>query len=374
MQVDENTMLRVLGKACRVFLLEPNYPRKYPPLGLAKISTYLKTKGVDVVFGRAYNGEDCDLVCITSLFTFQSAKVLQAIDQVLFRIPEKQILLVGVLASLLPRFVDKARPSVMVFRGYSKELDKCPPDYAVDSRLEEPWTKFSFVFTGRGCPNKCAYCAVWRIEPEMWINPNWRMAIDPDKPYVMISDNNLSACDQSHIEDVVIYCAEHKKKVVFDNGFDCKHITPEMAKLLAKVKYTRRGMRLAFDRIEEDGVFQAAVEHLKANGVPKSQIMVYVLFNFRDTPEEAHYRMRECVRLGVRPYPQLYEPLNKLDRKTRHVGKHWNLGLLRQFRHYWMMAGIYSKMTFEEYCDKESARTNSPPPKPTAPGLWAGNR
>jgi len=45
-------------------------------------------------------------------------------------------------------------------------------------------------------------------------------------------------------------------------------------------------MRLAFDRIEEDGIFQHAINMLKDNGVPRNAIMSYCLFNFMDTPQD----------------------------------------------------------------------------------------
>ena len=38
----------------RVLLLEPNYPNKYPPVGLMKLATYYRRLGWDVVF---YKGE-----------------------------------------------------------------------------------------------------------------------------------------------------------------------------------------------------------------------------------------------------------------------------------------------------------------------------
>lgn len=353
MGVDEATMLSMLRSAKAAFLLEPPYKRKYPPLGLGKLASYLRENGTDVQFGRTYEGQQCDLVCVTTLFTFESEAVFAAIDSVRFFNSSVPILMGGVFASLMPRVIEKRYPGIHLFTGYSPTLDQYPPDYELATDVEEPWSRFSYVFTSRGCPNKCPYCAVWRIEPGRWVNPAWRDAIVDDRPYVMISDNNLSVQPMGHIEEVIVHCAEKEKRILFDNGFDCKHISAEMAELLARAKYTRKGMRLAFDRIEEDGTFQTAVERLIEAGVPKSQIMAYVLFNFTDTPEDADYRMRECVRLGIRPYPQVYEPLNILDRKRRFVGKHWSKRLLGVFRRFWLMNGFYTRMTFKDYLRQE---------------------
>lgn len=345
--IDEGEMLGLLAKAKTTFLLEPPYRRKYVPLGLAKIAAFAKAQGGQVRFGRHYDGWPCDLVCVTSLFTYDSRKVRDAVTQVRFLAPSTPILLGGVYASLMPKHA--LADGVAIFQGYSRELETYIPDYDIDWGVGEPWDGFSFTFTSRGCPNRCPYCAVPKLEGATWVNPTWKEHVVDDKPNAMVSDNNLSACPSEHVEAVIDFLVEKRKRVVFDNGFDCKFVTPKMAEMLARLRFTRHGMRLAFDRIEEDGTFQAAVRSLIEAGVPKGQIMAYVLFNFRDTPKEADYRMRECVRLGVRPYPQRFTPLNATSRESPFVGRHWTKGLLRAFRNFWLMAGYYTKATFEEW-------------------------
>lgn len=353
--INETEAIALIKSAKKIVLLEPQYKRKYLPLGLAKIATLAKRNGSEVLFQRNYSPRNEDLVCITSLFTYDSFEVLDAIRGIRFVNPKVKVLVGGVYASLMPEEILKRYDDVEVFQGYSKELDLCPPDYSIDWHIEEPWGDFSFVFTTRGCPNKCAYCSVWRIEPEIWVNPNWKEHIDKEKPFVMISDNNLSAQPMSHIEDICQYLIDNNKSVVFDNGFDCKHITPELAKLMGKLKFGRNGMRLAFDRIEEDGMFQKAVQLLIDSGVSKSNIMAYALFNFTDTPQEADYRMRECVKLGIRPYPQQYTPLNKTNRDETYIGKYWTKQLLRAFRFFWLMQGYFVNTTFEKFAQQNSA-------------------
>ena len=356
MLLKEKELIELLDTTKNALLIEPKYRRKYIPLGLAKIASYIKNRGGSVTFSRECDiHKDFDAVFITSLFTYDSAKVIDVLNKVYhvygpnpFLEKQVPIVLGGIYASLMTKHAAE-NTKANIFKGYSKVLDQTPPDYTMDWTLDKPWDKFSFVFTSRGCPNKCGYCAVWRIEPKQWINPTWQDHIDMNKPYVMISDNNLSALDDSHIDNVIKFMVDNKKSVVFDNGFDCKHISSDMAKSLARLKFTRHGMRLAFDRIEEDGIFQDAVEKLKSAGVPKSQIMAYTLFNFNDTPQEADYRMRQCVKLGIRPYPQCYTPLNKTDRKTPYIGKYWTKNLVRVYRFFWLMAGYFNKMTFEEF-------------------------
>lgn len=342
-------MIQMLKEAKKVVLIEPEYRRKYIPLGLAKIATFVKNNGGEVIFKRKYAPENEDLVCVTSLFTYQSEKVLQVLIDIEKLNKSVNVIVGGVYATLMPEDIQSKFPNVNIFKGYSKKLDLCPPDYSIDWGVEDPWNEFSFVFTTRGCPNRCPYCAVSRTEPEQWVNPNWKKHIDLAKPCVMISDNNLSSQPIEHVKEVCNFLIEHKKKVVFDNGFDCKYITPEIAELLSKIKYVGGGLRLAFDRIQDDIVFQKAIKMLLDAGIKKHSIMAYVLFNFTDTPIEAIYRANECVKLGIRPYPQMYTPLNKKDRNEVYLGKHWTKNLAGAFRFFYLMAGCYKKYGFIDW-------------------------
>ena len=351
MIVDEEQVLDLLAKSNRVFLLEPPYRRKYIPLGLAKISSYVNAHGGTTTFGRHYAGP-ADLICCTSLFTTESESVDRSLEECEFLDEGTPVLLGGVYASLMGDQISERYPNVMVFKGYSKALDQVVPDYAMSWEVESPWDDYSFTFTSRGCPNKCAYCAVHRIEKEQWVVPNWRDLIVDNKTFAMISDNNLSAYPD-HLIELVGFLSDKRKRVVFDNGLDCKLITPDLAKHLSTLRYVRAGLRLAFDRIEEDGVFQGAVRMLLDAGISKDNIMVYVLFNFMDTPKEADYRMRECAKLGVRPYPQKYTPILRTDSKD-YVGKHWTGNLARLFRDFWLFAGTYGKYEFGEWIESQT--------------------
>ena len=366
--IDEATLLTYLNQTQQPIIVEPPYRRKYPPMALAKIAGHLKQRGVPYQFVRQYGFEQCDVAFVTSLFTYDAPHVLATIEAIHSWQPNATIIVGGIYATLMTKHIRERCPYVLVFSGYSKHLDQLDPVYDHDWHIEEPWEKFSFVFTTRGCPSRCAYCAVPRIEPGLWINPRWKDLID-EHPYTMISDNNLSSMPEDHLRAVIDHLQKTGKRVVFDNGFDCKFITDEMAGLLAKLRYTRSGMRMAFDRIEEDGVFQQAVERLKKAGVPKSQITAYCLFNFNDRPQDANYRMETCKNLGIRPYPQRFAPLNQVDRKGTFTGKYWTHNLARIFRHFWLMAGYNSKMTFPEFAMRVEELTKGK--MQMAPEDWA---
>lgn len=337
-----------LSNAERTLLVEPGY-RKYIPLGLAKIAGFCRDHKKMVEYTR--RPEKCekrpDLALWTTLFTYDRGAILSSYRKFRKAYPGVPVVFGGIYSTLMPKdLLDETDGSV--FLGYSKYLDGVEPDYSVDWQVNDQWNDFAGVFTSRGCPNACPYCAVGMLEPDTWINPAWKDLLRSDKRNLMISDNNLSSTG-GHFYDVMEELGCLGKRVLFNNGFDCKHIDREKANLMAQVRYVQGGCRLAFDRIEEDGVFQEAVTTLLDAGIPKYSIMAFVLFNFNDTPQDADYRMRECFRMGIRPYPEPYKPLNQLSRRSTFVGKYWTKPLVEAFRYFWLMRGLYANGMFEEW-------------------------
>jgi len=357
--VSEQEMLRLLANSKRVFLLEPNVKRKYLPSGLAKVSGYLKAHGCDVAYGRyfSYSKKRYDLVCLTTCFTYDSAYVHEAIRGVRAIDTDVPILVGGVYATLMPEHLCAGHKNLFIFKACSPVLDMQPPDYSLDYKLSGEFAKYSYLVTTRGCPNNCKYCAVNKLEPRLWINPDWKSLIVDDRPYVMLSDNNLTAFvkKKNHFANVMEYLAALGKPVMFNNGVDNKFVTVGMADMLASVVYRPGGLRLAFDRIVEDGIFQVAVERLLSAGVPQRSIFIFVLYNFDDTPKEAHYRMQECDRLGVWGYPERFIPLDAVSRKPMYVSSNWTANLVRAFFEYWMFKGN-RRFSFEDFIIKRYNR------------------
>jgi len=356
MLIDEKKLLSVLKKSKSVLLLEPRFSRRaYLPLGLAKIATYIKEHGGDAVFKQVYDGNKYDCVCLSTLFTYDSKNIFKAIKQIKFFNPKQKIIIGGIFASLMPEYIlKKTSDDIMVFKGYSKQLDMCIPDYSIDWKIKKEKAKysfndFSFLFSSRGCPNKCAYCAVWRIEKEKWINPNWKNHVMDDKPYVALMDNNISYFSNDHLRNIVNFLNEKNKKVLMDGGIDCKYVTEENAKIYAKINFVENGLRIAFDRIEEDGIFQKAIQMLLDNGVRRRAIMVYVLYNFNDTPREVVYRINQISKFGeIAIYPQKYKPLNLLSHNFL-ISKNWTNNLAKLIFPWARLCGYHRKIKFEDF-------------------------
>lgn len=362
MIIDEKTMMNTIEDSKKTLLIEPPYRKKYIPLGLSKISSALKEKNKEVKFVRKFDFSDVDTIYMTTLFTYYSKIVTDEIDSILefteskFFKSDTKLIIGGIFASLMYKYLEERysrNKNLFIFTGYSKILDSYMPDYDLDNTVDEKWKKFSEVFTTRGCVNSCGYCAVPRLEKEFWINEDWKKSIDMNKPYIMIHDNNITSHNLDHFEKVISFSIENDKRLLFDNGFDNKFITKETAKLMSTAKYCDAGVRLAFDRIEEDGSFQTAVRLLQDAKIPNSKLFAYVLFNFNDKPKDAIYRFEECIRLKIRPYPQAYTPLNHLDKKVIHIGKNWTYSLRNAIRFFFLMRSLYANQSFYDWIKKQ---------------------
>ena len=71
--------------------------------------------------------------------------------------------------------------------------------------------------TTLGCPNKCWFCAAWRIEPEYIELPYWER-----KP--IVCDNNVTAASKAHF-DRVVDSLKGLSDVDINQGLDARLLT-----------------------------------------------------------------------------------------------------------------------------------------------------
>lgn len=334
-----------------VLLLENRFKKKYRNLGLMKFSTYYKNKNWNVDFFSGIDKRNTlkdayDEIIFSTIFTFHFEDDIKTIQYYQQKYPKAKFRVGGISATLMSdKFFEQT--GIMPHSGIYDEIDQLCPDYNLFPNHKMADT--SLVFTSRGCRNKCGFCAVKKLEPTYHINEKWQDSIDLSKPKAMLHDNNLTTGDFNHFKKVMSYLKQHKLNVIFDNGFDCRFFTDDHLREIIGVKFDRCGLRFAFDNMDQDKLIQDTIKKCLDAGITKSKIMVYVLYNYKDTFEEAMYRADEIRKLGCRPYPQQYRPLDDIEYKNKHVSKHWNKKLLRNYRFYWMMPGIYGKQTWDTY-------------------------
>lgn len=152
-----------------------------------------------------------DRVLITTLFTFYADITVETI-RFAQRLAPKEIEVGGIMASVVPEYIEKEtgiKPTTGVL-AVNKIFDDKPIDCLIDdlpldySILEEIDYRFPaedafFGHTTRGCPNRCAFCAVPVLEPKYQsFRPlkdklEYERRMFGERPNLLLMDNNVFA-------------------------------------------------------------------------------------------------------------------------------------------------------------------------------------
>lgn len=345
----------------RVLLVEPGYRNKYPPLGLMKISSYHKLRGDHVEFVKgldpAKREKRWDRVYVATLFTFFWKTTVDAIRYYSPCVSEpNRVFVGGVLATLLAKDVVEETgatvlPGLLDTPGVLDEgdrhvVDHLIPDYSI---LQETDYRYGISdaylsYATRGCPNRCSFCAVNRIEPDfVHYCPVKKQVRGIESVYgpkkdLYLLDNNVLASDcferiVGDLLDLGFYQGakfeNKKRRLDFNQGIDGRLFDETKAALLARTCI--EPVRFAFDHIREKESYVQTV--LRASDFGLDRVATYTLYNYQDTPEDFYERLRVNVELNekhgtrISGFPMRFVPLTA---KTRgHIGVNWNRQLLR---------------------------------------------
>ncbi len=299
----------------QVLLVEPDYYTRYPPLGLLKLAAFHKGRGDEVMLVRGLQPINFSpaRVYVTSLFTWEWKPVWEAVHFYKALFPRSEVWLGGIYASLLP---DHARLSGadVVWEGLFPEAEGLLPDYS----LVPQWDS-SLLFATRGCTRRCGFCAVPRLEGKAFVvHRTVREMVYPGHKKVVFFDNNILSLPQW--KDIFSELVELGLEVDFNQGLDCRYLTPDAAALLAKMRCPL--VRMAFDYSGIRPFVERAIKMLREVGISGRRIIFYVLYNYIDTSEDFFYRVRDLLSWGVVVYPMRYEPLCTLE-KGRYISPRW---------------------------------------------------
>lgn len=316
-------------KPKRVLLIEPSYKAKYPPLGLMKISTYHKQRGDEVRFYKGVRAEvrdqDWDIIYIATMFTYQWKSVIRTIKFYQRQKGNARIIVGGVLASLLAEDLEREtgiRPHV----GLWEDVDRLPPDYSLfDGVYRYPVSDASIGYTTRGCIRRCPFCAVPRLEPQFVPYIPLAPQIDLSKKDLILLDNNVLASPEfpKIIEDIK-RCGFEKgaklngrqRHVDFNQGVDVRLLNEEHMRLLSTIAIYP--LRIAFDHIELKDIYVEKIRLAHKYGIRR--LSNYILYNYKDTPEDFYQRLRINVELNkelglsIFSFPMRYVPLDAKER------------------------------------------------------------
>jgi hypothetical protein len=344
-----------------VLLVEPGFRNKYPPLGLMKISAYHQRRGDHVRFVKGCDAEALssrwDRVYVSTLFTFHWDITLRTIRCYAAAVNRPSDIWVGgVMASLLGDEI-AALTGATVVEGLLNRpgqldedakvvVDELTPDYTILGTVPYKYgLQDAYLgYATRGCPNRCEFCAVSSIEPQFVDYLPLKRQIKSlemlygERHNLVLMDNSVLASRQFDriIGDLIDLGFEkgarlhgRLRRVDFNQGTDARLLTPEKMSLLARTAI--RPLRLAFDDSRLRTVYERGIRLAAEHGV--LELSNYVLFNFKDTPEDFYERLRLNVMLNqqlgthIYSFPMKYVPLDAKDRK--YVGRHWTPRLLR---------------------------------------------
>lgn len=115
----------------------------------------------------------------------------------------------------------------------------------------------------------------------------------------------------------------------FNQGVDCRKINDENMKQLARLAINP--LRIAFDDIKLKDKYCAAVRTAHKHGIKK--ISNYILFNYKDKPEDLYERLRINIELNrelgmqIFSFPMKYSPIDRTDRD--YIGENWTKKSIR---------------------------------------------
>jgi hypothetical protein len=344
-----------------ILLIEPDYRSKFPPLGLMRISMFHKSRGDQVVFTRgkdeAEKEKNWHRIYISTLFTYELPKTIDTIKFYSSSVdnPHKNIYVGGIAATLMPEYINKYSqckvivgcldsPNILGFN--ENPVEETIPDYKIidDSRFNFLPKDSYFGRITKGCIRNCEFCAVPKLEPKFYFLQDIKSQIElvnklfsPRKNLVILDNNILALKNFATVVNQLIECGFYSgamynnkfRTLDFNQGIDARLISKEIAKQLSHLCVSP--IRLAFDHMGVENQYREAIAKLVDVGF--TEFTTYIMYNFKDSPENFYKRMAINLELSqkynirITGFPMKYSPINDVNR--HYVGTYWNRKLLR---------------------------------------------
>jgi hypothetical protein len=372
-----------------ILLIEPSYKNKYPPLGLMKVAQYHGPLGtqdnVRFIKGedRSVLGTAWDRIYVTTLFSFEFARISQSIDFALYTANGQadKVFVGGIAASLMhERFLAEPRwcgirfikgllsqpPAVSLQLDefteelysedrFSRPIEDLIPDYSILDQISYryPVSDAYFTYASRGCIRKCSFCGVPKLEGDQRDTESISAIVNGvEKLYgakkdLTLMDNNVVASSQfkeiiAEIRDLGFTPGAKlhrgripvQRRVDFNQGVDARILCKDPVYLRELSRICLKPLRIAFDHIGLRKPYEQAIRYAHDFGL--NELSNYMLYNFHDSPSDLYQRMRLNLdlndELGTRiwSFPMRYQPTDRPDRTF--VGEKWTRYQLRSMQ------------------------------------------
>lgn len=235
----------------KIGLIDVDSHNGHPNLALMRLSAYHKSWGDNVEWWNGF--EHYDRVYMSKVFTFtpDMDHVIDA-DEII-----------------------RGGTGYKDYGSLPPEIEATYPDYSI-----YPKFKSAIGFLTRGCIRNCPWCIVPRKEGKIRPAATWREIKRPDSREIVFLDNNVLACDHGlqQIEEM----GGERIWVDFNQGLDARLITPEVAKLLARLHWIRF-VRMSCDTEAMIPCVVEAAGRMRNAGISQHRFWCYVLV--RDVDE-----------------------------------------------------------------------------------------
>jgi peptidoglycan/xylan/chitin deacetylase (PgdA/CDA1 family) len=335
-----------MNPSSKYLLVEPKIKAVAPNIALMKFARWCELHDHDYQYVRGIVSPNItpDVILMSCVFSYHSKLFENTINHYLQLFPDAKITVGGVFPSLNPEWFKKWNGAVSVHKGLCPEIEGVPPKYDVNvqSEDENPYPRDKLVlYASRGCPNKCRFCAVPKVEGAM-------------KPFESIS-GMLNAANMPYASSLVLFDNNFLVHPYFDriidelvdfglpvdiHGLHAGSFTRHHAKRFAELKWgSQQGntntpyLRFSFDRIKYAENIRKALKYVVDYDI-KATFLCYLLYNWQDSPDDFWERIQIAQQIvddvgeTIQLFPMRYEPLNALER-SQYIGKHWNNNLLR---------------------------------------------
>lgn len=191
-------------------------------------------------------------------------------------------------------------------------IDRTQPDYSIYPNLVDNKTAYGFLT--RGCPNKCAWCIVPTkegvIRPYMDVE---EIAIEGRNRLVLMDNNVLASNYGLEQVEKIINCGY---RIDFNQGLDARLVTPEVAKMLAKVKWIRH-IRFGCDTPRQIVECERAMKMIDSHLKTPHEYLLYAIItsNFNESHERIeHFRLNKRVVIQAQPFRDPQNPAAKIPK------------------------------------------------------------